>query len=212
MRIKRLFDLAAALAGIILLFLPGVIIAFAVKLASSGHVFFTQTRIGRNGRSFTCVKFRTMFIDSAHQGSITTAADVRITPIGRYLRRCKLDELPQLWNVLIGKMSFVGPRPDVPGYADRLSGDDRKILSLRPGITGPASIFFRNEEELLAGQADPKSYNDTVIWPTKVAINRIYIEEWSFWKDIGYILITVIPPLDRIFGLMKRFDGFRETV
>jgi lipopolysaccharide/colanic/teichoic acid biosynthesis glycosyltransferase len=127
------------------------------------------------------------------QGSITTSGDVRITPIGRFLRRFKLDEYPQLWNVLIGNMSFVGPRPDVPGYADRLSGDARRILQLRPGITGPATLYFRNEEELLSSVADPKKYNDEVIWPKKVEMNLQYLDTWGFWKDIGYIFVTVLP-------------------
>jgi lipopolysaccharide/colanic/teichoic acid biosynthesis glycosyltransferase len=138
-----------------------------------------------------------MFTDAERHGTITTSTDSRITPIGRWLRRYKLDEFPQLWNVLIGKMSFVGPRPDVPGYADRLEGAARTILELRPGITGPASLYFRNEEDLLATSKDPREYNDTVIWPRKVELNLAYAENWSFWKDIGYILITVIPALNR---------------
>jgi lipopolysaccharide/colanic/teichoic acid biosynthesis glycosyltransferase len=155
---------------------------------------------------FFVVKFRTMFTDAERHGTITTSTDSRITPIGRWLRRYKLDEFPQLWNVLIGKMSFVGPRPDVPGYADRLEGVARTILELRPGITGPASLYFRNEEDLLASSKNPKEYNDTVIWPKKVDLNMQYVETWSFWKDIGYILITVVPLVDKWLKLVKRAD------
>ncbi len=141
----------------------------------------------------------------AHKGgTITASSDIRITHLGKYLRKYKLDELPQLWNVFTGKMSFVGPRPDVPGYADCLEGENKKILELRPGITGPASIYFRNEEELLAKAINPQVYNDEVIWPQKVKINLRYIENWSFWKDIGFILITIFPFLDRWFRLMDK--------
>jgi lipopolysaccharide/colanic/teichoic acid biosynthesis glycosyltransferase len=144
-----------------------------------------------------------MQMDSEKYGSITTAADNRITPVGRFLRRFKLDELPQLWNVLIGNMSFVGPRPDVPGYADKLQGDARKILELRPGITGPATLYFRNEEDLLASASNPKEYSDTVIWPKKVELNLAYLEHWGFWKDLGYLLITIFPSLNRLLRLMQ---------
>ena len=131
-------------------------------------------------------------MDSAtDKNTITSSNDHRIYPFGKFLRRYKLDELPQLWNVLIGDMSFVGPRPDVSGYADELSGEDRIVLSVRPGITGPASIYFKNEEELLAGIDDIKRYNDEVIWPRKVELNRQYIENYSFIKDIKYIFITI---------------------
>ncbi len=122
----------------------------------------------------------------------TTINDPRVTKIGRFLRKTKLDELPQLWNVLIGDMSLVGPRPDVPGYADKLKGEDRIVLTVRPGITGPASLYFKNEETLLAKQNDPKRYNDEVIWPQKVKINRNYILEYSFKKDLMYIFKTII--------------------
>ena len=196
---KRLFDIIVSFIGITVLFLPFLLLALLVKATSRGPIFFAQRRIGRHGIPFTCVKLRTMSVDSENQGTITTSSDSRIAPVGRVLRKFKLDELPQLWNVLLGKMSFVGPRPDVPGYADMLSGSDRAILELRPGITGPASLYFRNEEELLAGQADPKQYNDSVIWPTKVRINAEYRADWSFVRDIGYIRITILPVLDRVF-------------
>ncbi|MBN1127410.1 MAG: sugar transferase [Chitinispirillaceae bacterium] len=210
--LKRFSDLLVSLAGHLVLLPLFVLVAVLVRLTSPGPVFFTQDRVGRNGRLFRVVKFRTMTVGADRQGSITAATDARITGIGRVLRRFKLDELPQLWNVLIGNMSFVGPRPDVPGYADTLGGEDRKVLALRPGITGPASLFFRSEEELLARVEDAKKYNDEVIWPVKVAINRIYREEWTFWKDIGYMVITVAPFMDRAFGLMRRFEGYEKAL
>ncbi len=204
--IKRIFDIIASVLGIILFAAPMLLVVIVIKISLKESVFYIQKRIGRFGKSFKCIKFRTMYLDSEKYGSITTSSDSRITPTGKYLRKYKLDELPQLWNVLIGKMSFVGPRPDVEGYADKLEGDARRILELRPGITGPASIYFRNEEELLAKVENPKEYNDTVIWPKKVEINLRYLDNWSFWKDIGYILITIVPQLDAVFKLMKGFD------
>jgi lipopolysaccharide/colanic/teichoic acid biosynthesis glycosyltransferase len=210
--IKRSFDLAASFLAIIFLSPLFALICILVRFTSYGPILFVQSRIGRHGLAFNVIKFRTMGMGAEKQGSITASTDARITPIGRFLRRFKLDELPQLWNVLIGKMSFVGPRPDVPGYADKLTGEARKILELRPGITGPASLFFRNEEELLAKVEDPKKYNNEVIWPIKIKINRIYAEEQGFWKDIGYILITVAPVMDRVLGLMRRFEEFKKDV
>jgi lipopolysaccharide/colanic/teichoic acid biosynthesis glycosyltransferase len=138
-----------------------------------------------------------MVIGAEKGGTITSANDARITPAGALLRRLKLDELPQLWNVLVGKMSFVGPRPDVPGYADKLEGAARRILALRPGITGPASLYFRNEESLLAKVNDPKRHNDEVIWPKKIELNLDYADKWSFRKDLGYILVTIVPGLNK---------------
>lgn len=201
--VKRTFDIIVATIGIFTLWPLGLLITVAVVLSSPGPALFFQKRIGRHGKIFNCIKFRTMYSGASRSGSITAASDMRITPMGKYLRKFKLDELPQLLNVLTGKMSFVGPRPDVPGYADRLEGEDRKILLLRPGITGPASIYFRNEEELLAGVKDPQAYNDKIIWPQKVRLNKEYLENWSFWKDIGFILITIIPPLNKWFRLVE---------
>jgi lipopolysaccharide/colanic/teichoic acid biosynthesis glycosyltransferase len=188
--------------GLVVLFLPGIAIAVLVKSFSRGPILFLQQRVGQNGKLFTVIKFRTMYLRSEHKGTITSAHDERITPIGHFLRKYKLDEIPQLWNVFIGKMSFVGPRPDVPGYADRLQGEARKILELLPGITGPASLYFRDEERILAEAENPKEYNDTILWPKKVEMNLDYCNNWSFWKDIGYIFITVLPLLDRVFKLM----------
>ena len=150
-----------------------------------------QKRIGKKGKPFRICKFRTMF-EQVEGETITTANDPRVTRMGHWLRHSKVDCLTELVNVFIGQMSFVGPRPDVPGYADQLQGDDRRMLQLRPGITGPASIKYRNEEELLEQQANPKTYNDTVIWPDKVKINLDYLDHWSFWGDIKLIFQTVL--------------------
>lgn len=215
---KRSFDLVVAAAGLCLCAPAAPVIAVLLKITCRGPVLYRQQRIGRNGRPFFCMKFRTMIADAETQGTVTTASDGRVTPIGRFLRTYKIDEFPQLWNVVLGRMSFVGPRPDVPGYADRLEGDDRSILSLRPGITGPASIFFRHEERLLASVTDPVAFNDGVIWPMKVRINRDYLATWSFWKDIGFILITVAPFLNGVLRLVPppprsidEFDRYRNN-
>lgn len=156
-----------------------------------GPAIFKQKRVGRDGRTFTMYKFRSM---SAHHGgsSVSVAGESRITPLGAKLRKYKIDELPELWNVLIGDMSFVGPRPDVPGYADNLEGENRNILRLRPGITGPASLKYRDEEELLAKQENPQEYNDKVIYPDKVRINLYYLSHYSFIMDIKMIVATVL--------------------
>ncbi len=141
------------------------------------------------------VKFRSMQVGS-DASSVSVAGEARITPLGAKLRKWKLDELPELWNVLKGEMSFVGPRPDVPGYADRLRGADRVILELRPGITGPASLKYRDEEVVLAGVANPQAYNDEVLYPDKIRINREYYHNRTFWGDVLIILMTVgIVPL-----------------
>jgi len=156
-----------------------------------GPVFFSQKRVGQQGKLFTMVKFRTMKMN--HGGStISVKGESRITPLGATLRKYKLDELPELWNVLTGDMSFVGPRPDVPGYADLLQGEDRKILLLKPGITGPASMKYANEEEILALQKDPVKYNNEVIYPDKVRINLEYLKHLSFLLDLKIILYTVL--------------------
>lgn len=209
--LKRSFDVSVAAAGLAVLALPICVISVLVKATSTGPVFYRQPRVGRHGRLFNCVKFRTMYPGSDRHGAITTALDLRVTRIGRVLRRYKLDELPQLWNILRGDMSFVGPRPDVPGYADRLSGVDRRILELYPGITGPATLRFRDEEVLLSQVADPQRYNDEVIFPEKVKINLAYLENWSIWKDLGYILVTVAPGMGRRFGISKRLGHSPKT-
>ncbi|MGM9822793.1 MAG: sugar transferase [Muribaculaceae bacterium] len=192
MALKFIFDRVAALLGLLLIWWLLIVVAILIKVKMpGGPALFRQTRIGRHGKPFTIYKFRTMTV--GHGGSsVSVAGESRITPLGAVLRRYKIDELPELWNVLIGDMSFVGPRPDVPGYADRLQGDDREMLELRPGITGPASLKYRNEEELLAAVDNPQEYNDTVIYPDKVRINRYYLHNYSFVKDIEMIVCTVI--------------------
>ncbi len=189
--IKRLFDIVASLIGLIL---TGWLILLAFVLSSidthqSG--FFTQKRVGKNGHLFRVIKIRTMRDLPDIDTTVTRENDPRITRLGRFWRKTKIDELPQLINVFLGQMSFVGPRPDVPGYADQLTGPDRIILSVRPGITGPATLAFRNEEKLLAQQDDPETYNRQVIWPEKVRLNREYIENYSFWQDMKYIWQTI---------------------
>ena len=189
--LKYIFDRTMALIGLLFLWPVLLIVAILIKIQMPGPVLFVQPRVGRNGKLFNCHKFRSMTV--GHGGSsVSVAGEARITPLGAKLRKYKLDELPELWDVLVGNMSFVGPRPDVPGYADKLQGDDRIVLSLRPGITGPATLKYRNEEELLATVKDPIRYNDEVIYPDKVRINRYYAEHYSFCKDIQMIFCTVL--------------------
>lgn len=191
MTMKWIFDRAMSFVGLFFLWPVMLVIALLIKIKMPGPVMFKHQRVGRHGKLFTMYKFRTMVVD--HGGSsVSVAGESRITALGAKLRRYKLDELPELWNVLKGDMSFVGPRPDVPGYADVLEGDDRVILKLRPGITGPASLKYRNEEELLAQQAEPLKYNDEVIYPDKVRINLYYYYNYSFAKDIKMIVCTVL--------------------
>ena len=191
MILKWVFDRIMALLGLLFLWPVLLIVAILIKCQMPGPVLFVQQRVGKDGKLFNCHKFRSMTV--GHYGSsVSVAGEARITPLGAQLRRYKLDELPELWDVLIGKMSFVGPRPDVPGYADKLQGEDRIILTLRPGITGPATLKYRNEEELLATVKDPQKYNDEVIYPDKVRINRYYAEHYSFIKDIQMIFCTVL--------------------
>ena len=189
---KFLFDRLASFFGLLIIWPVLIIVAILIKIKMpGGPVFFTQERVGRNGKLFTMYKFRSMTV--SHSGSsISVAGESRITPFGAKLRKYKIDELPELWNVLIGDMSFVGPRPDVPGYADMLRGEDRDILKLRPGITGPASLKYRNEEELLSHVDDPIKYNNEVIFPDKVRINLYYLHNYSFWTDFKLILCTVL--------------------
>ncbi|MCK4821431.1 sugar transferase [bacterium] len=189
---KRIFDLSISFIGLGLTWWIIVLGYILASIDTRANGFFKQKRIGRNGRIFSVVKIRTMRDTCNVQTCVTTDCDPRITPLGRVFRKAKIDELPQLINVLLGHMSFVGPRPDVPGFADKLGGEDRIILSIRPGITGPATLAFRNEEELLAQQEDPEKYNREVIFPEKVRLNREYVESYSFSKDIRYIIDTVL--------------------
>ena len=189
--IKRLFDIIFSLIGLVF-FLPLMLFfACLIKITSLGPVFFTQERVGQYSRMFNMIKFRSMSVDSDKMNSISVKGDERITRIGVFLRKYKLDELPELWNVFVGDMSFVGPRPDVSGYADKLKGEDRKILKLRPGITGTASLKYANEEEILAAQDDPQKYNDEVIFPDKVKLNLEYYKNQTIWLDIKIIFATI---------------------
>jgi len=188
---KRLFDFITSLIGLIVLFPIFIIISLLVKISSEGPVFFVQKRIGRNCKIFQMVKFRSMTVIQNSNSTISVKGDVRITNFGAFLRKFKLDELPELWNVLIGDMSLVGPRPDVCGYADNLIGEDRKILELRPGITGVASLKYYNEEDVLATQDNPLKFNDEVIYPDKVKLNLDYYYNNSLWIDIKIIFATI---------------------
>lgn len=192
MFIKNLFDRFFSFVGLLLLWPVLLICAILIRVKMpGGSVIFTQKRVGMNGELFTMYKFRSMAV--GHSGtSVSIAGESRITPLGAVLRKYKLDELPELWNVLIGDMSFVGPRPDVPGYADRLQGKDRIVLNLKPGITGPASLKYRNEEELLAKQLNPMKYNDDIIFPDKVRININYLYNQTFCIDLKIIIYTLI--------------------
>ena len=215
MGLKWLFDKLISLIGLISLSPLLLIVALLIKWKMPGPILFCQQRVGRYGRIFTVYKFRTMTVKAeasvasrnSEATSIASQEQSRITPLGEKLRRYKLDELPELWNVLKGDMSFVGPRPDVPGYADQLQGEDREVLLLRPGITGPASLKYRNEEDILEavdealqkersglpmGITTVQEYNDNVIYPDKVRLNRYYLHHYSFIKDIQMIVCTVL--------------------
>ena len=199
---KFLFDRVLAFVGLVALSPVLLVVALLIRIKMPhGPVLFRQVRIGKDGKPFSLVKFRTMAEDQAGD-TVTVAGDPRITPLGAKLRRFKIDELPELWNVLVGDMSFVGPRPDVPGYADALTGEDREILQLRPGITGPASLKYRNEEEFLASVDDPQRYNDEILFPDKVRINRYYLHNPSLRTDLKLILATV-------FGQHLEYGGER---
>jgi lipopolysaccharide/colanic/teichoic acid biosynthesis glycosyltransferase len=190
---KRWFDFALALVGLILFGVPMAALGLFIRTLDGSPVLFRQKRVGRHGELFTIYKYRTMTHRVALGSSITVSGDARVTGLGKWLRRFKLDELPQLLNVLKGDMSFVGPRPDVPGYADKLQGAEARVRELRPGITGPASLAFRNEEALLARAADPVAFNDRVLFPAKVRLNLEYMETISLASDLGYIFETMLP-------------------
>ncbi len=192
MLIKYIFDRFFSLIGLILVspFLLVVYILHKVRMPK-GDFLYRQLRVGKDGKLFRIYKIRTLRDNSEDSGSVTVADDERILPFGKWLRESKVDTFLELINILIGDMSFVGPRPDVPGYADKLEGDDRVILKMRPGLTGPASVKYRHEDQILAQQADPKKYNDEVIWPDKVKINKEYYENWSLWSDIKILWKTI---------------------
>ena len=206
MIIKYMFDRVVALIGLLFLWPVLLVVAIMVKVKMpGGPAFFVQKRVGKGGKLFDCHKFRSMTVK--HNGSaVSVAGDSRITPFGATLRHYKLDELPGLWDVLIGNMSFVGPRPDVPGYADKLEGGDRDVLKLRPGITGPATLKYRLEDEMISDYVAKKQaegdereaqeiaieYNDNVLYKDKVRLNCYYYHHYSFIKDIQMILCTVL--------------------
>ena len=213
MILKWIFDKLVSLIGLLLLWPILMIVSILIKVKMPGPILFVQKRVGKDGKLFDCHKFRSMKVD--HGGStVSVAGESRITPLGAKLRHYKLDELPELWDVFIGNMSFVGPRPDVPGYADALEGEDREVLKLRPGITGPATMKYRDEEEQIAEfisemkneelrmkngiPADYSDeqvavwYNNTVLYPDKVRLNRYYLHHYSFIKDIQMIVYTVL--------------------
>jgi lipopolysaccharide/colanic/teichoic acid biosynthesis glycosyltransferase len=206
MIIKFLFDRIVSLIGLLFLWPVLVIVAILVRIKMpGGPAFFVQERVGKDGKLFKCHKFRTMTVKH-HGSTVSVAGDSRITPLGAILRHYKLDELPGLWDVLVGNMSFVGPRPDVPGYADQLQGEDRRVLGLRPGITGPATLKYRLEDEMISDYVAKKQaegdtrdsqdiaieYNDMVIYPDKVRLNLYYLDHYSFIQDFQMILCTVL--------------------
>lgn len=209
MLIKAIFDKLMSLIGLICLSPVLLVVAILIKVKMpGGPVLFRQVRVGKNGRLFTVYKFRSMTLKKeastackdSEATSIASEEQSRITPLGEKLRKYKLDELPELWNVLKGDMSFVGPRPDVPGYADRLEGERRDVLKLKPGITGPASLKYRYEEYLLATVDNPQKYNDEVVYPDKVRLNLYYLHHYSFIKDMQMIVCTV-------FGKKMNYAG-----
>jgi lipopolysaccharide/colanic/teichoic acid biosynthesis glycosyltransferase len=219
MILKFIFDRIVALIGLLFLWPIMLITAILIKIKMpGGPAFFVQKRVGKDGKLFNCHKFRSMTV-AHNSSSVSVAGDSRITPLGAKLRHYKIDELPGLWDVLIGKMSFVGPRPDVPGYADKLTGEDRDVLKLRPGITGPATLKYRVEDEMIADfvkeiksgkhhqikvmknlpdfstmsdQEIAVWYNDHIIYPDKVRLNCYYYRNYSFIKDIQMIFATVL--------------------
>lgn len=190
MILKRTFDIILSIFAIFLLFPSFLVVSFLIVIDSGFPIFFLQKRIGRGAKEFNIIKFRTMKTNNENI-TITVSDDSRITRIGKYLRKTKIDELPEILNVLFGQMSFVGPRPDVKGYADKLKGANRKILALRPGITGPASLKYYNEEYILSQKSNPKKYNDEVIFPDKVKINMHYFHNRSFFLDLKIIFATI---------------------
>lgn len=190
---KRLFDLFFASVGILLLSPLFLVIGLIIKMYDGGPIFYRQERVGRNGKPFRIWKFRSMVVDAEKMGSLLTAGrDPRITPVGYWLRRLKLDELPQLLNVLAGEMSLVGPRPEVQRYVDLYTPEQRRVLELTPGITDIASIEYRNEQELLALSPDPELTYIREIMPHKIKLNLAYAEKASVWTDLVVILRTLV--------------------
>jgi lipopolysaccharide/colanic/teichoic acid biosynthesis glycosyltransferase len=190
---KRSFDLTFSAAGLLLLSPVLAVLALWVKLSDGGPIFYRQSRVGQGGQLFQILKFRSMVVNADKLGlSVTRDGDPRITRVGRFLRKTKLDELPQLWNVLVGDMSFVGPRPEVPRYVDRYTEEQRRVLELKPGITDPAALEFRNEEELLKTAEDTEAFYVSYCVPRKIALSLAYAEQAGLWKDVGVIIRTVV--------------------
>lgn len=188
--LKRGFDIISSIIGLLLLSPLFLLITILIKLFSPGNIIFCQERTGRYGKSFILYKFRTM-IDNPSKNSISVKGDARITALGSRLRKYKLDELPELWNILKGDMSFVGPRPEMKAYTNKLKRDEKLILELRPGLTSPATLKYFREEELLASVANAQEYNDEILWPDKIIINLDYYRNRSFFGDISLIMKTI---------------------
>lgn len=204
---KRSLDVVVALS-VLAIGAPLILIGVLLATIDTGRFgIFSQSRVGRYGLPFRIYKLRTMRPCMSTSTNVTVAADPRITRLGAFLRASKLDELPQFINVLLGQMSVVGPRPDVPGYADNLTGEARTVLLLRPGLTGPASIYFRDEERLLMGRNDPEQFNDEVLWPAKVRLNMQYIANYSFTEDLKLIIDTIFPSLRCSSSARRRADA-----
>ncbi|WP_026753235.1 sugar transferase [Sediminibacter sp. Hel_I_10] len=184
---KRAFDLVLSVFLLPVLIVPIVLLIILSIVETKAFGIFVQQRVGQFGRPFQIYKIRTLNNDVHQLGHLEKAA----TPLGRLIRRYKLDELPQLFNVILGQMSFVGPRPDLFGFADLLEGEDRIILKVKPGITGPATLKYRHEEKLLSQQKDPELYNRLVIWKDKVEINKHYVQNWSFSLDLKLIIKSI---------------------
>lgn len=188
--VKWIFDRTLSLVAVVVLLPVLLLVGICILIASGAPVLYIQERIGQNAKPFKLIKFRTM---RGEEKSPIAASELnRLTRLGKWLRRTKIDELPELLNILKGDMSFVGPRPDVAGYADKLEGDDRRLLTMKPGLTGVASLKYRNEEDLLAAQPNPQEYNDKVIWPDKVRLNLLYMERQSLWLDVKVLICTAL--------------------
>ena len=186
--VKRIFDLVLVLLFLPLLIIPILVLIIIATIDTKEFGVFSQKRVGQHGKLFKIYKIRTLKEGQHQLGHLDQSASA----IGKYLRRTKLNELPQLFNVLIGDMSFVGPRPDLQGFADELKGEDRIILMVKPGITGPATLKYRNEKRVLERQKDPDNYNRTIIWVDKVKINKKYVLNYSFYLDLAFILKSTL--------------------
>ena len=186
--IKRIFVLVLSVLLFPVLIIPIIVLILIATIDTKQYGVFSQVRVGQHGKLFKIYKLRTLKQERHHLGHLNKSA----TRIGKFFRNMKIDELPQLYNVLIGTMSFVGPRPDIQGFADELKGDDRIILKVKPGITGPATLKYKDEEIVLSKQVDPETYNRTIIWVDKVEINKKYVQNWSFYLDLNFIIKSIL--------------------